>query len=419
MMNYKESLEKIYSLKQMGMKLGLENIKNFLRFLGNPQLELKTIHVAGSNGKGSTASFIASILKEAGFNAGLFTSPHFVDYSERFRINGDMIEPEFITRFINEYEKAINDFHITFFEISAAIAFTYFKEKKVDFAVIETGLGGRLDATNTMNPSAEVITTISLEHTKILGESLSEIAVEKGGIIKENSKVFTGLLPEEAEKEIKKICSEKNSILFSLKNFIESGADFVKLNFDSKNINIYKTGFIGRHQLNNAALAALALNKTLGLYNFRAINSGILNVKKNSGLEGRFEIYNEKPLVIFDSAHNREGVEAFVDAFAVKGENCRRRKLIFGAMRDKKLEGILSLLKEYFDEFYFTTIDFHRAASINELIEIAEALGIKGIPLSNPAEFINDFIQSGKEDCLAAVGSIYILGEIKFRLREI
>ncbi len=419
MMNYKESLEKIYSLKQMGMKLGLENIRSFLRFLGNPQLELKTIHVAGSNGKGSTASFIASILKEAGFSVGLFTSPHFVDYSERFRINGSMVEPEFITRFINEYEKAIDDFHITFFEISAAIAFTYFKEKKVDFAVIETGLGGRLDATNTMSPIAEVITTISHEHTNILGESLREIAREKAGIVKRDSKVFVGILPDEALDEISGISTEKKSALFSLTDFIVSGKDFVKMNIDSKNINIYGTGFIGRHQLNNAALAALTLSETLGINDFEVINSGLRNVKTNSGLEGRFEIYNKKPLVIFDSAHNREGVEAFVDAFAVKGKNCRRRKLIFGAMRDKKVEGILILLKEHFDDFYFTTIDFHRAASIEELIEIAEPLGIKGTPLPNPAEFINNFIQLENDDCLAAVGSIYVLGEIKYRLREI
>ena len=203
-----------------------------------------------------------------------------------------------------------------------------------------------------------------------------------------------------------------------LKDNIIPGIDFVKLKMFSEEVNIYKTGFIGRHQLNNAALALLLLNNTLGIENFDVLNSGLLNVKRNSGLEGRFEIYNEKPLIIFDSAHNAEGASAFVEAFADKGKRCRKRKLIFGAMRDKKIESILKIFKEYFDEFYFTSIDFHRAAAIEELLEAARRIGIEGKPLRNPVRLINEFSASGSEDCLAVVGSIYVLGEIKSELRK-
>ncbi len=413
MINYNEAIEKIFSLRQMGMKLGLDNIKNFLHEIGDPQLKLKTFHIAGSNGKGSTSSFIASILKEFDYKVGLFTSPHFVDYNERFRINGEKIDKEFITYFINKYFKEIEDFQITFFEISAAIAFTYFYENKVDYAVIETGLGGRLDATNTMNPLSEIITTISLEHTKILGNSLRKIAREKGGIIKEYSKVFTGLLPRVAEEEIAKICNIKNSEFYNLHSFIEPAEDFIRLSFDDKKLTIYKTGFIGRHQLNNAALAILTLYKTLGIYDASKISNGLMNVYSNSGLEGRFEIVNKNPLVIFDSAHNREGIEAFAQAFSDVSKNCRKRILIFGAMKDKNLTEIFPLLKNQFDEFYFTTIDFHRAATTEELIDLAKTYGIKGNPLPDASKFIDRFIINNSNGCLAVVGSIYVLGEIK------
>jgi dihydrofolate synthase/folylpolyglutamate synthase len=416
MMNYSEAIEKIFSLRQMGMKLGLENIKNFLHEIGDPQLQLKTFHVAGSNGKGSTSSFIASILKESGYNVGLFTSPHFVDYNERFRINGNKIEKDFITYFINRYSKEIEDFQITFFEISAAIAFTYFHEKKVDFAAIETGLGGRLDATNTMNPLAEIITTISLEHTKILGDNLRQIAWEKGGIIKENSKVFTGLLPTAAEEEIAKICNSKKSEFNTLRNFVEQGKDYLRLMLDDSKLTLYNTGFIGRHQLNNAALAILTIYKTLGIYDLSKINNGLMNVNSNSGLEGRFEVVNISPLVIFDSAHNEEGIEAFTKAFSDEAKNCGKRILIFGAMKDKNLSKIFPQLKNQFDEFYFTTIDYHRAATIEELTDLAESHGIKGQALPGASKFIDKFINSDSTGCLAVVGSIYVLGEIKKEL---
>ena len=197
-MDVETSLQKLFSLHTFGIKLGLENTINFLAHLGNPQKQLKTIHVAGSNGKGSTSSFIASILQETEYKTGLYTSPHFVKFNERIVINGRQIDDEYIAGFVSENEKYIDDNQLTFFEVTTAMAFKYFLEEETDICVIETGLGGRLDATNVLNSLAVVITTISLEHTNVLGNTLSEIATEKSAIIKNGVNVFTGKLKDEA-----------------------------------------------------------------------------------------------------------------------------------------------------------------------------------------------------------------------------
>ncbi|MFA7290175.1 MAG: Mur ligase family protein, partial [Melioribacteraceae bacterium] len=179
-MNYKTALEKLFSLHQFGIKLGLDNTKDLLNFIGNPQKDLKCYHIAGSNGKGSTSSFIASILTEAGYKTGLYTSPHLIKFNERIRINGQMIEDNYVLEFMNSVESYIEKNEVTFFELTTAMAFKYFYDMKVDFCVIETGLGGRLDSTNVIFPLISIITTISLEHTNILGHSIEEIAAEKG-----------------------------------------------------------------------------------------------------------------------------------------------------------------------------------------------------------------------------------------------
>ncbi|MFA7229307.1 MAG: Mur ligase family protein, partial [Melioribacteraceae bacterium] len=189
------ALNLLFSLHQFGIKLGLDNMTALLDHIGNPHSGLKMIHIAGSNGKGSTASFIASILMEAGFKVGLYTSPHFVKFNERIRINGVMIDDNSVAEFVDGLREYISEKKPTFFEITTALAFHYFLHQKVDYAVIETGLGGRLDATNVITPLASVITSISLDHTEHLGETIEKIAAEKGGIIKPGAKLFTGIMP--------------------------------------------------------------------------------------------------------------------------------------------------------------------------------------------------------------------------------
>ncbi|HAB50853.1 MAG TPA: hypothetical protein DCE80_01510, partial [Ignavibacteriales bacterium] len=314
-MDLEKSLNKLYSLHTIGIKLGLDNIRNFLTLLANPQNKIKTIHIAGSNGKGSTAAFIASILQEMKYKVGLYTSPHFSRFNERIKINGKDITDERIAKFIREYERNIDMFKLTFFEATTALAFQYFHEEKVDYAVIETGLGGRLDATNLINPISAIITSISLEHTEILGDTIKKIAEEKAGIIKDGINVFMGKIPEKAEFVIEEKCSQQNCELYKLKDYIIEKDNSLELYTEELELDEWTMPLKGKYQKYNAALAALAVSKSLDNDNFRVIEHGIKNVVKNTGLQGRYEFFNNKPDIIFDSAHNPEGITNFLTEF--------------------------------------------------------------------------------------------------------
>ncbi len=415
-MNKETALSKLFSMKQMGVKLGLNNVINLLEYLGNPQQDLKVIHIAGSNGKGSTASYVSSILMEAGYKTGLYTSPHFVEFNERIRINGEMIPDEYIVRFVQKLDKYIDENQPTFFEITTALAFMYFKDNQIDIAVLETGLGGRLDATNVVLPLASVITSISLEHTRILGDTLEKIAEEKAGIIKPGSKVFIGKMPLPAISRIKSIAkSYENNEIYSYDDCVIQISNSIKIN----DINIYETNLKGIHQFYNCGLAILTILNTFKEVSSNTILIGIRNVIKNSGLQGRFEVYNENPLVIFDSAHNPEGLQALLlEVNKLKNKYNCPVELIYGGMADKNLDEILKLFDKTFDNILFTSIDFSRAASIDELMKIAHANKITptAIRLENPAEYIREFIKKADKRILLVTGSIYILGDIKSEL---
>jgi dihydrofolate synthase/folylpolyglutamate synthase len=357
-MDIETSLDKLFSLHTFGIKLGLDNTIGFLNHIGNPQQELKTIHIAGSNGKGSTASFIASILQEFGLNVGLYTSPHFVKFNERVILNGKQIEDEYISSFISENENYIDENQLTFFEVTTAMAFQYFKEMKPDYCVIETGLGGRLDSTNVLNPLATVITTISLEHTNVLGDTIEQIAVEKAAIIKNNSKVFTGFLKKEAMDVVEKRCAETKNTIYRLKDFISEVDEQVSLSFGkNKQLEINPT-LKGKYQKFNASLAALTISRTFSLNDEQKYLSGISKVLTNTGLQGRYEYYNKNPKIIFDSAHNPESIKSFLAEFSKEAANYKKRVLIFGAMRDKNISEMLKLLSSYFDEILVTEIQY-------------------------------------------------------------
>ena len=415
-MNIKEALEKLYSFHQFNIKLGLDNIVRLLHYLGNPQDKFQSIHIAGSNGKGSTASFAASILTEAGYKTGLYTSPHFIRFNERVRINGTEIPDEFITDFMNSMNEYIDKNSPTFFEITTAIAFKYFAENKIDIGVIETGLGGRLDATNTIKPLASIITSISLEHTNILGKSVEEIAGEKAGIIKKGTPVFIGLLDEKAETVIQKRAKENACEFYKFSDFCDHEKGNAKIKSNEFEYSIYKTPLAGNYQLRNSALAVFSLYKTLGINSSEVISRGIKNVVENSGIQGRYEIYNESPKVIFDAAHNIEGIKAFADEFKNELNLYQKKYVIYGGMNDKDVIPILAELKEHFDKIYFTSINNERAFKIEELERAGKGLNVKYENLPNPAEFVTEFISLQREECLVILGSIYLLGEIKFML---
>ncbi|MDP2036679.1 MAG: folylpolyglutamate synthase/dihydrofolate synthase family protein [Ignavibacteria bacterium] len=417
-MELKPALEKLFSLHQFGIKLGLESTLKLLEQIGNPQVGLKCFHVAGSNGKGSTSSFLASILMEHGLKVGLYTSPHFVSFNERIKINGEEIPDDEIVKFVSELDEYIDIEKPTFFELTTALAFKYFETQKVDYAVIETGLGGRLDATNVIDHVASIITSISLEHTAHLGDTLEKVAFEKAGIIKKGKPVFIGKLPDEAEKVIAQKAVETGSQVYRANEFTFQDKDCLTVQTNLAQFNIYETPLRGIHQLNNAALAVKAITESIPKASFVSIAKGIDKVIEKTKVEGRYEIYNNNPRVIFDSAHNPEGVESFLNEFKKEYAAYSERVIIFGAMRDKNIQTMLTSLAPFFHKIFFTSIDDERAAKYSEIAELMKGTEIKLEPLTEPELFISRFKAKHDNACLVLLGSMYLLGEIKSKILE-
>ncbi len=418
-MNIQESLNKLFALHTFGIKLGLDNIQKFLDKIGNPQKKLKSIHVAGSNGKGSTASFIASILMENGSKVGLYTSPHFVKFNERISINGKYIPDDFIANFIDKHQKYIDEYQLTFFEVTTAMAFDYFVFSGVDYSIIETGLGGRLDATNVLNPLACVITSISLEHTNVLGNKIAGIAYEKGEIIKKGSKTFIGLLPEEAIKVIEKKCLSVKSPLFCLEEYIIEKGEHIELYTEELEFDNWEVPLYGKHQKYNAALASLCVAKTFDIDSPAVITDGIKKVVKNTKIQGRYEIISNKPKIILDSAHNPEGIDCLINQFNKEKNNYKDCSLLFGAMRDKNIDEMLELVKDSFTKIYFYEINYERAASTLLLSERAQKRGVKFMVVKNLKEFLYQQLKGDKDSCLVVAGSMYLIGEVKSILSQL
>jgi dihydrofolate synthase/folylpolyglutamate synthase len=418
-MDLESSLKKLYSLHTFGIKLGLENITNYLNRTGNPQNNLKIFHIAGSNGKGSTSSFIASILMEHNYKTGLYTSPHFVRFNERVKINGQEMPDSFIKGYIEKNEKLIDELRLTFFEVTTAMAFEYFAANKVDYAVIETGLGGRLDATNVITPLASVITSISLEHTNILGDTIEAITNEKAGIIKKGIPVFTGRLPKKAIEVIEKKCKHSGSELFMLTDYTNMAGHTLELYTDEIEVDIFSTPLKGDYQKYNAALAGLAVSETLEMNNEHIIEKGIKHVIQNTGIEGRYEIFNESPHIIFDSAHNLEGINNFLTEFRKTAGKYSRKVLLFGAMRDKAIADMLTSLWEYFDEIHVTGVENNeRAFTIEDFSRLAKEMNLKIVMEEDAVGFIRKFENEGGKSVLVVLGSMYLLGQLKSLLSE-
>ncbi|BDQ01965.1 folylpolyglutamate synthase/dihydrofolate synthase family protein [Ignavibacterium sp.] len=418
-MDLKQSLEKLFSLHTFGIKLGLDNIRKFLEHIGNPQTSLKAFHIAGSNGKGSTSAFIASILMEAGYKVGLYTSPHFVRFNERIIINGKYIEDEFIADFINKHNDFIDKHELTFFEVTTAMAFEYFKTKKVDYVVIETGLGGRLDATNVLNPLASIITSISLEHTNILGDKISQIAFEKAEIIKPHAKVFIGKLSDEAESVVEKKCESVKAKLFRLEDYLIEKNGIVELYTEEIELQDWEIPLKGKYQRYNAALAVLSVTKTLDIDDPRIVYDGIKNVIKNTLIQGRYEYIRKQPFILLDSAHNPDGLKVFLNEFQQERKNYSKVFLLFSALKDKDIDSMIKLLSDQFDNYYLTEINYERAEKLDDLKKRFEASNIKAETVIDKRKFISDFLKGDKNNCLVITGSMYLLGEIKSILEEL
>lgn len=345
---------------QKAYKPGLGNIQKLCDFFGNPQKKLQTIHIGGTNGKGSASNMIASILQEAGYKVGLYNSPHLVDFTERIKINGINCDKKFVFDFIQKLKHLPSDILPSFFEFTTIMAFEYFHQQEVDFAIIEVGLGGRLDSTNIITPIISAITNIALDHQNILGNTLEEIAIEKAGIIKKNTPIISG---DENEK-IKQIISQKAKDL---------NAPF----FDATTLkNNLKTDLKGNYQRKNIRVA-VAICQTLQNFEIflseENIKNGLQNVLKNTNFLGRWYEFSQQPLIICDTGHNQAGLE---EVFQQLNEYPLYKHIVLGFVNDKKIDEVLKILPQN-SQFYFVKPSIARGRHPKDYEELLKNTKIK------------------------------------------
>ena len=412
-MNYEETLSYLYNLERFGIKLDLSNTISLINRLGNPHLKFPSIHIAGSNGKGSVAAMLQSILSAAGYRTGLYTSPHLVDYKERIRIGDELIEKNFILNFVDDLKEEISKNGYTFFEVTTALAFSYFADKKVDIAVLETGMGGRLDSTNIVTPLFSIITDISLEHTNHLGTTLPQIAFEKAGIIKNEVPTITSVEDQEVFQVIKNVCAQRKSTLYI--GFENSDVKIHRLSLDQtvfdfgqyKNL---KLNLGGRHQVTNACLAISAIEK-LKEMGWKIGSKAVRGALKSVNWRGRLEIFRETPLTLLDVAHNPAGTKALVDAL---DEFFPKKEIIFifGVMADKDYPSMLKEICRKTKSIVLTKPNYKRAADP----ELLEKVVIKQ---NKPYEIVPEVKQAHilalknakSDDVICITGSHFTVGE--------
>ena len=401
-MNYQQTLDYLFSQLPMFQRVGasaykadLNNTIELCKLLHHPEKNFKSIHIAGTNGKGSTSHMLASILQEAGYKVGLYTSPHLKDFRERIKINGVMISEQEVVDFVIKHQSEFEQINLSFFEWTVGLAFDYFSKKQVDIAVIETGLGGRLDSTNVITPLVSVITNIGEDHTQFLGETLAKIASEKAGIIKKNIPIVIG----ETQQEIKQIFIDK-AIEMSAKIFFAD--KIITTNYESDLKGIYqeknkKTVLAAIQQLMNSGFSITE----------EIIKNGLLNVVKNTGLLGRWQILSENPLTICDTGHNEAGIKEVLKQISLTKHN--HLHFVFGAVNDKEIDSILSMLPKNVT-YYFCQAKIPRALDVNVLYTKAKEFELKG----NPYDSVENAIKQAKVNASANVfvgGSTFVVAE--------
>ena len=375
-------------------KPGLENTISLLQIFGNPQEKLKFIHVAGTNGKGSTCSFLTSLLVEKGEKVGLFTSPHIYDFRERIRINGIEIDQEFVIDFCEKIKQIELNFSPSFFEITLAMALCYFQQEKCSIVVLETGLGGRLDATNVVQPLISVITNIGIDHTQFLGKTLEEIAFEKAGIIKNDRPIVIGERQIETTSVFEKKAQEQNASITFAQEF-QLPFELNLAGYQSKNL---KTALV------TLSLLSYSIDEKL-------VEKALKNLRRNSGLSGRMEIVQKNPTLILDVSHNKEGIEATLKSLKLS-ENAKLT-ILFGASQDKAIEEMVSLFPKN-AEIHLCTFKNERSQTFERLQEIKQSnLNIKAVH-----QEVNHAIKQllptlNKQDTLLVIGSFFLLSDVE------
>lgn len=401
-MNYQETLQWMFAQLPMFQRVGesafkkdLTNTLAFSKELGFPEKKFKSIHVGGTNGKGSTSHMLASILQEAGYKVGLYTSPHLKNFTERIRINGKEIPKRKVTSFINKNKDFLETQQLSFFEMTVGMAFDYFANEKVDIAVIEVGLGGRLDSTNIITPLVSVITNIGYDHMQFLGETLPEIAGEKAGIIKEGVPVVIG----EYQAEVANV-------------FIKKAADCnSSIQFASDDDTVFETDLLGDYQKSNSKTAVAAIKKLKGFsISDENIQLGLQNVVKNTQLKGRWQIVQQHPTVICDTAHNKEGLQLAMNQ--LMRQDFQKLHLVLGVVADKKLSDVFPFFPTN-AEYYFCKPNIPRGLSAIILQQQAAEFGLQGKTFTSVAKALKSALKSAnQQDIIYVGGSTFVVAEV-------
>ena len=430
-MNYEETIDFLFARLPMFHRIGpaaykdsLENTLLMDAFFGHPHQNFKTIHVAGTNGKGSVSHMLAAVFQKAGYKTGLYTSPHLVDFRERIKVNGEMISKHEVTEWVEKYAVKHNLWNIepSFFELTVAMAFDFFARQKVDIAVIEVGLGGRLDSTNIISPEISVITNISLDHTQLLGNTLEKIAFEKAGIIKPDVPVVIGETNTETEFVFRRIAKSKNAPIFFADQ--EYKTEYSLLSLDGKQVlNISKNGkpvfkelkldLAGNYQQKNVPTVLqtleILINRGWKIDN-EAIYNGLSGAAKITGLMGRWQIIGNNPLVVCDTGHNEDGIKMVMEQ--VGNTAYKMLHIVFGVVADKDLKRVLQLLPVE-AAYYFTKANLPRALNEQELMKNAAEFGLKGESYPSVIEaFETAKEKAGKNDFIFVGGSTFVVAEI-------
>jgi dihydrofolate synthase/folylpolyglutamate synthase len=417
-MTYDNAIEFLFGLELYGIKLGLHNITKFLGRLGNPHREFKSVHVAGTNGKGTTASMIEAILLANGYKVGKFTSPHLVDYRERVRINGAKVARELVADFVSDNLEFIRDERITFFETATALAFEFFRQERVDIAVVEVGLGGRLDATNVLEPEVSVITQIAHDHVNILGQTLDKIAFEKAGIIKPGIPVVTSAGNADALGSITRAASERGSELFRLVcdkqyktiRMDETGTTFIYYTLEGEDM-VIKTNMIGRHMAENAALA-LAAMELLDRRGFGTTGPANCEGLRNVCWPARFQVIDRFPRVVFDAAHNPHGMKALADTLQAVYPDCSTR-VVLGTLQRPDIDLLFDQIARFASHAILCTPDAERAEAIEEMVRCAIDHRIAFTVVEDAAKaFDRASSDALPDERLVVTGSHHTVGEV-------
>jgi len=427
-MTYQQTLDYLYSQLPMFSRIGaaaykadLDNTIRLCNALDNPQQHFRTVHIAGTNGKGSTSHMLAAIFQKAGYKTGLYTSPHLKDFRERIKVNGQMCDEAFIVDFVEQMQSSIKDIEPSFFEITVAMAFSYFKREQVDIAIIETGLGGRLDSTNIIQPELSVITNIGLDHTNLLGSTLDKIAFEKAGIIKSATPVVIGeVLPETRTVFEEKATSVNAPIIFAQeKKYVfdwkyehhQLVVTVVDRSTDDRKQ--YALDLSGIYQSKNiiTVLEAIRQLQLKGWHiSDQHVHEALQHVKSLTGLHGRWELIHRKPAVILDVAHNEDGIKQLLQQLELT--TYTQLYIVTGMVKDKDIDTVLSLMPKH-AVYYFTNAQIPRALSAEELQAKAAAHGLNGHIYADVNAAIQEARTHAKEDDLILVcGSVFIVGEV-------